>query len=868
NGFWKYKFIPDVSFLPVNYKPEFDVNSWDTVQVPGIISQSSSNLKAAGNSSSVNSIQEMTALYSTTFTVPDNWEERQTFVIFEGAGSSFSFWVNGQMAGYSKNNFSPAEFNISSFLKKGVNVLTVRLYLNSHDEFKTLVGGRLGNVYLYSKPNISINNYTVSTDLNQKYKDATIKLSVEIKKLIDRRFKHLSLEASLYDADKHKMFSVNSSELNFIKNGFLKIDLAHNLKNPEKWNAETPYLYTLILTLKDKSGSVIESVAGRVGVRKVEIGNGSLWVNGRRVIIRGINKMEGHSFDKSVMEEEIRRMKQFNMNALRIVGPCTQDLCDLCDEYGIYLCPETGLEATTFNGKTLNDSVWTVSSLDRVKGMVETCRNHPSVISWWLNDKQDHIYSHQNIINWLHQNDPGRPFADLTAVVNSNTDILAPVSPGLEKYLSLRKENKPVIIPYYSGPLFSYLADCDQKQDTSRFDQGGFASEKIGRGFIFKDSIGKAQGNASGFVDENSGIQSDLFVYKHIIQPVKITAFNLKDNKIKIQNCFEAADLSGLKGFWELKDGGTVIQQGELPKLDLPAGMGKVVDIPFTAPAIKPGHEYWLNLYFQLGHNTKFAFQGHEVAWQQFRMPYDSPLSLFTWDKKDKSLDLFENSETYQVTGKDFAVTFGKELGTITSFQFKGKELFKNGPVMDFDDSWENNSTGISKFQKLGLHHLKTVVDKITAVREKTGYVEIRVDKKVYSDSVNYMLDNTVTYGVFPQGDIIVNQNISFQGAYLSSKDLLLSDLGVKMDVPSEFEQCKWFGRGSVADSSNYRNNITKVDAYSSYPMKRDDLKNEGIKSDVRWLTLTDKGGLGFAILGQPVFDAFAIKYPAHTGKN
>ncbi|RKY00942.1 beta-galactosidase, partial [Candidatus Poribacteria bacterium] len=368
NGRWKFKYSPNPNSRPVDFhRPDYDDSSWDEIDVP-----SNWEMKGYGRPIYTN-VQypfkpdppkvphddNPVGSYRRKFEIPESWWGRQVFIHFDGVCSAFYLWVNGRMVGYSQGSMTPAEFNITRYLKKGENVLAVEVYrwcdgTYLEDQDFWFLSGIYRDVYLFCSPNVHMRDFFVRCDFDEGYRDATLLVTVKVHNYSPVEAGPHAVKLTLIDADGRpvELRSVSGGEIDHIPAyGEKIVEISAVVEKPEKWSAERPYLYTVVLSLSDGSGRVIEAESCRFGFRKVEVKGCKLFINGVPVLIRGVNRHEihpdlGRAITEEVMLQDILLMKRFNINAVRTSHyPNHPRWYELCDEYGIYLIDEANVES-------------------------------------------------------------------------------------------------------------------------------------------------------------------------------------------------------------------------------------------------------------------------------------------------------------------------------------------------------------------------------------------------------------------------------------------------------------------------------------------------------------------------------------------
>jgi len=913
NGTWKINHVEKPADAPKDfYKPGYSIDGWKDVNVPF-------SLENAGfsefifvnvthpfdtkNPPKVGDNFNPVASYRTTFSVPTNWNGRQVFLNFDGVESAFYLWINGQKVGFSENSYCAAEFDVTNYLKPGENVLALQVYrfcdgsyLEDQDFWR--LSGIFRNVYLYSVPKVAVADYTVVTDLDEKYTDADFNLSVKLRAFNGvKSSDEYMTEVSLFDQSGNEVFKEVTPKMKVadLKEGRLK--LSKKVLNPLKWTAETPNLYSLSITLKDSKGTPVEFLSSEVGFREVEWKDGILKVNGQRILIRGVNRHEhdpvsGRYVTRESMIQDIKLMKQNNINAVRTCHYTNAPLWyQLCDEYGIYLCAEANIESHQFWSRFAQDSTWLGTFQDRNAGNVEPNKNHASIIYWSLGNETGFGQNHVKLSEWIHKNEPTRPVHYNPAGNDPSVDIIAPMYPTVEGYAAdARNNNRPVVMCEYAhgmGNSCGNLKEYWEPSYTLPRAQGGFVWDWVDQGFFAKDKNGNTYIANSGDLNDprsekyvgfdgmvlaDRTPQPELMEYKYTIQPLKATLTDLNTGKVKILNRYEFSNLNILECEWELVENGKQIQKGVIGKIDLAPGKEKEIDIPFTKPALKSQSEYFLNLSFKLSEATSWAEKGHLVAWEQLALPYKVETRPYI-TKADPSFTMNETTDEIKFTGTNFSIGFDKKSGSIASIKNQGKEIIKQGPKTvlyrapsDNDEMWWNPTAPAVYWRKAGFNQLKYEVKDIKVKKEKEFY-SVDVVTKVYSDQIPHILDNKVSYSVFPNGDIFVRSGFEFAICPSDISNKELARIGMQMVLPAEFENYKFYGHGPWENYSD-RNNAAMVGEYTStvtdqyFPYSRP--QHTGNKTGIRWASLTNNDGIGIAVYGYPFLETTAL----HFGDN
>ncbi len=780
NGAWKFHFASQPSLAPADFHlPNTDITHWDYLVVPSNWQMhgyglprylSSSYAFDHKNPPHVQEDTNETGSYRTTFTIPASWQGRQIFLNFDGVDSAFYVWINGHQVGFSKDSRLPAEFNITPYLQPDTNTLAVRVYRWSdgsylEDQDMWFLSGIFRNVSLFASPPAHIRDFRVRTILDASYTDATLEVQVQVKAYAPDGSGSWHVAASLYTPQNKPIEDwIPSADFKLNEAGEVSIILSGQVANPLKWSDEFPNLYTLILTLSDGS-QVIEYERCSVGFRQVEIRDGKVLVNGAPVYFRGVNRHEhdpetGHTVSLDSMIRDIELMKQFNINAVRTCHyPNDPRWYDLCDQYGIYLIDEANIESHGWWERFSHDPDWHDAFLARGSRMVERDKNHPSIIIWSLGNESGHGPNHAALSAWIHQNDPTRPVFYDGARSEPYVDILSTMYPTIEaliEFATAPNEKRPFIMCEYAHSMGNSPGNLKEYWDTiaayPRL-RGGFVWDWVDQG-IRKKTAGGVEFDAYGgdFGDEpsdktfclNGMVFPDrtphpgLWELKKVIQPVKIQAVDLMQGKVSITNAYSFADLSHLSLGWRLAENGETIQLGSLGPLSIPAGGSRILTIPLQSFSAQPGKEYWINISFHLTNAPKWAPQGHEVAWEQFKLPIPTLAPPVLPPESLPALTLQDEPDKVLIHGEFFKICLDKSIGTLTSLKYKGLELIHSGPRINFWHAPTENDRGSFSRERATRHWFASGYNQL---EETTKSVEV---KQTSRGSIEIMIETLV----------------------------------------------------------------------------------------------------------------------------
>jgi beta-galactosidase len=795
----------------------------------------------------------------------------------------------------------PAEFNVTKYLKPGKNTLAVEVYRWSdgsylEDQDMWRLSGIYRNVYLFATPQVHIRDFAVRTDFDDSYTDATLMVRPRVTNYTTRDLKGWTVEAQLYDAEAVPLLpEALSRDVSSIirerypQRGNVQFGLLQaTIKNPRKWSAEAPYLYALVLTLKDSDGKVVEIESCRVGFREVETKDGQLFVNGKSIKLFGVNRHEhdpdhGRAIPVSRMIQDIKLLKTHNLNAVRTSHyPDDPAWYDLCDEYGIYLIDEANLETHGVGGYFSNVPAWNTAFMERAIRLVERDKNHPSVIIWSLGNESGCGPNHSAMAEWIHYYDPTRPVHYEGAAARPHdpyyVDMISRMYARIPEIIRLATDpydNRPMVLCEYAHAMGNSVGNLKEYWDAIRSHKrliGGFIWDWADQGLRKTDEAGKEfwayggdygdnpnDGNfcCNGLVQPDRRPNPSLYEVKKVYQRISVVPVELSSGTVKIRNEYDFTDLDFVNILWELTEDGKTIQKGTLPRLSLAPGKDKQINIPFEKPNLQPGAEYLLKISFALVDDAPWAERGHVVAWEQFQIPFDTPQAPSPDIAAMPPLKLRESAKALKVEGRDFELVVGKSSGAIESLRFGGEELIAEPLIPNFWRAPIDNDNGNRMPQRLGIWRRAGRDRKVGKVASEQISPQVI---RITTEAVLPVAENwkyTSIYTIFGSGDIIVAGNIE-PGAELSRD---LPRLGMQMAIPGQFNTMSWFGRGPHETYWD-RKTGSAVGLYSGPVEEQFHLyvrpQETGNKTDVRWLALTNKEGAGLLAVGMPLLSASA----------
>jgi beta-galactosidase len=911
NGPWKFNWVTKPTDRPVDFfKPDYDVSGWKQIPVP-----SNWEFHGYGVPIYVNSSYEWVkppsqpdpphvphdynpvGSYRRNFTIPDSWKSMQVFVHFGAVKSAFYVWINGYYAGYSEDSKTPAEWDITPYLRPGTNSIALEVYrwsdgsyLECQDFFR--VSGIERDVYLYAAPKVRIRDFWAVTDLDVQYEDGRLTIYVDLKnKMPNLKAGVYGVEMKLLDGGGKTVVSETKTlEMNKKESGALKFE--QTIPSPKKWSAETPSLYPLALSLKDDRGRVVEAVSCKVGFRKVEILDGQLLVNGARALLKGVNRHEHDPYTAHVISEEsmlkdITLMKQFNINAVRTCHyPNDPRWYELCDEYGIYLIDEANIEShgMGYGEKSLaKNPDWGPAHLDRTVRMVERDKNHPSVIIWSLGNEAGDGINFEATSAWIHQRDKTRPVHYERADRRPHTDIVCPMYSRIEdlEAYAQKKQSRPLIMCEYAHSMGNSTGNLQDYWDViEKYDQlqGAFIWDWVDQGFAKTNEKGElfwAYGGdygppdtpsdgdfcCNGLVAPDRTPHPALWEVKKVYQYAKIRMMGSGERHpaIEISNQYNFINLNKFNLQWRyIADGNELIAEGMIQNPDIAPGEGRIfnLDIPSFDP--KPGVEYFLNVYIATASEEPLVPKGHVVAAAQFRDGVVKPGKIAAVSSLP-ALKLVQNEGTASAEGPDFSVVFDKKSGLLVSFIYRGKEFLKSGPAPNFWRAPTDNDFGnrmdrrCAVWRKAGDNRS---LDKFEVRQARPFEIEAVADYSLRDVQAKYQ----VRYRVLGSGDVLVEARFSPATRNLPE----IPRLGMMFALPPEFQRIQWYGRGP---HENYVDRKTSAfvgvykSSISEMTIPYVSIQEYGNRVDGRWVALSNEEGSGLLAVGMPRIDFSALPY-------
>ncbi|TRZ42306.1 beta-galactosidase [Robertkochia solimangrovi] len=900
NGEWDFKLSKNMEEAPEGFFDKtFDRSDWQKIPVPADWQFHTDDFPLYVNAGYPFDINppyvphdyNPTGNYYRTFQLPEGWDGEQLFLHFAGVNSAMYLWVNGQQVGYSEGSKTPMEFDVTPYITKGENSIAARVirwsdgsYLEDQDFWR--LSGIERDVYLYATPKMSLRDIIVDATLDPTYTNGKFDAAFTLKNFGNRSSKG-TVEVSLLKGNtevfkKAEAFKAATEDE-------AVVSIAAVIENVDAWTAETPYLYTMLIKILDDKGQVTHATSRKIGFRSVALKDGQLLVNGKPIILKGVNRHEhdeskGHVVSKELMLQDIRLMKENNINAVRTCHyPNDPYWYELCDEYGIYVIDEANIETHGFGydiDKTpANKPEFEPMHLDRVARMVSRDRNHPSVIIWSLGNEAGDGPTFVKAYNWVKETDPTRLVQYERAERETNTtekhtDIIAWMYAGRESVTNYLKGDpeRPFIWCEYShamGNSNGNLSDWWEMVYKEPKFQGGFIWDYIDQGLVKYTEDGEKYWAYGGDFAPSEYRNDGNFCLNGILNPdrtphpameeVKFAYQNAKFEwedqdrfKVRLQNRFFFTKLDDyIFKYTVLKDG-AVVASGEFTAEVNPQA-SEVIQLPVDQSIVSLPGEYFVTIEGFTTKTTPLVNKGHQQFFDQLPIA-SSGLNLVGLNTQvDGKKIKYKKSETeLRVYGEEFEVMFDLQKGTILSWTDHGNELMTSGPETNFwraptDNDYGNNQQKRTESWKEA--STKALIKDVTIDKEGKS-IRVTIEKELTAQQA--MLKEI--YTINRAGEISVRNE--FKVAANSEKEEL-PRFGMDMILPVAMDNVQWYGRGP---HENYIDR--KASSFmGTYDMKVKDLyfayirpQENGNRTGVRWLKFEDANGKGILFQGLPAF--------------
>ena len=910
NGVWKFHWVADPNNRPVDfYNTNYNVSSWDDINVPSVWQLEGvrknkpwdpplySNITYPFGNQWPNVIQSRPSdwtyasmpnpvgSYRREFTLPGEWDNRDVFVRFNGAGAGIYVWVNGQYVGYSEDSFLPAEFNITPYVASGQNVIAAEVYcftdgsyLEDQDTWR--FSGIHRDVFLWSAPKTQIRDFFFRTDLDENYINATALIDVE---LTGEALNSSSLSVKIMDGDR----IVAQQTVSNPATG--KTSIQFSVDNPNKWTAESPYLYDLILSLHNGSNT-LDIRAQKVGFREITLAkNGEFLVNGHPIMIKGVNRHDmspqtGRTVSKEEMETDVKLMKKLNINAVRTSHyPSNPYFYDLCDQYGLYVLSEANVECHA-NWELSSEIRFRQAFVDRAENMVKCFRNHPSIIIWSLGNEAGSGLNLDYSAKAIKALDTTRPthyegssnYCDISSTMYYDINGMRSIGETRLQEFNNGRTVKPHVqceANHAQGNAIGNLRDYYDEYEKYPALMGQFIwdwADKVielpvpngtgtymAYGGDFGDKPNDGSYCSNGVVFADRSISAKSLEVKKIYQPVD---FELSKSRTgaSIINKRDHLSIDDLAISYDMLEDGKVIFTKSVGTPSILPHQSEQIMIEGLPETLAEGAEYFIRFHVTQKTNTLWEAEGYEVATEQFQI-VSSAKKIYA-STAVTPLTVFQTEKDIIVNGDNFSIEFSLLFGTLSNYVFNETNLISEPLTFNaFRPGTDSDKNQTSTWNSMGLTNLSLQAGtwQITENPEEKS-VDLSIEN-TYSGNNAVSFSVKTLYKILNDGAILVSNFIE-----PSLKGMILPRMGFMLEMPEAFENLTWFGRGpweSYPDRKEgmlpgvYQSSVTGQ--WTDYVVPQE----MGSKQDVRWLALSDNDGKGLLFIAADTMAAAAGHY-------
>lgn len=920
-GTWKFNWVANADERPTDfYKTDLDDSKWNNIQMPGnweMLGYGQPEYVNVGFAWRGHFDQQPPAVptkdnhvgsYRREINIPSNWDGKRVIAHFGSVTSNIYLYVNGKFAGYAEDSKVAAEFDITPFLKKGKNLIAFQTFRwcdgswCEDQDFWRLSGPAREN-YLYARSkDHRLLDVRVETDLKNNYKDGYLNITAKVQGNTLAYF-------GLYDPDGKEVIVTGTDN---VKNGVAKYQL--RVKNVRKWSAETPNLYTLVVSPIQNGGMYLpyEIVQVKVGFRKVEIKNKQFLVNGQPVLLKGADRHEmdpdeGYNVSEERMIQDIMMMKRMNINAVRTCHyPDDPRWYDLCDKYGLYVVAEANQESHGFgygDDAAAKKPEFAKQIMERNQHNVSMFYNHPSIVTWSMGNETVMGDNFLQAYKWIKSQDKTRPVQYEQARRGEGTDIFCPMYypvAASEKYAKDPNSPMPLIQCEYNHTMGNSGGNLSDYWDLIRkypILQGGFdwdfVDQALHRNIVKPMSIlpykmnneelrkieycyggdynkydpSDNNFNCNGIIGPDRQMNPHAYEVAYQYQNIWAKMVNAETGEVSVHNENFFRDLSNYALAWSLEEDGVETQNGTIADLDVPAQQTKNFTIPYDKSKIK-GKEVFLNIDFRLKEAEPLLTAGQVMAYAQLPVVTKQACSgdcskmLAQGHGKKKMKLAAKKNNVVAVTTPNLTFKIDRSTGLVSEYAYNGKSLLGEGGTLkpNFWRAPTDNDMGAGLQKKFKAW-------KNPQMNLKN--IDVKKDKKTNSVTILTSFDMPevqgqmdITYVVFANtGAVKVTEDFkATEGAKVSD----MFRFGMLMQMPYTMEKSNYYGRGPIENYSD-RKDCMRIGVYTDdadnqyFPYIRP--QESGTKSDIRWWKQTDATGLGLQVKSCTPFYASAIHF-------
>ncbi|MBO7120395.1 MAG: DUF4981 domain-containing protein [Bacteroidaceae bacterium] len=905
NGRWQFNWVPKPEDRPKDfYKTNFDASSWKTIPVPSCMEMQGYGTPIYTNitypfrnqppfikgQEGYTLVNEPNAVgsYRRTITVPTSWNGREIYLHFNGIYSAAYVWVNGQKVGYTQAPNVDAEFDVTKYIKPGIeNLVCVEVYrwsdgsyIEDQDMFR--LSGIHRDVYLEARQKLHVQDVKLTSRMGGRgrrgggdnFSRAFLAIDIALQNLGKKADARVDVEL-VNPAGKTIQTAI--LQVSGIETGKRDAQLNLEVQNPELWSAEKPNLYTVNISV---GGDVYTQ---KYGFRKIENRNGQVFINGKRVMFKGADRHDTHPvYGKAVpvesMIEDILLMKRYNLNTVRTSHyPNDPRMYALYDYYGIYVMDEADVECHGNHSLSKNPK-WEAQYVDRQVRMVLRDRNHPSVIFWSMGNEcggGDNFVASKKAIQEL--DDRLIHYEGMNEVADMDSRMY----PRIDHMIRLDKQadlqGRPFYLCEYAHAMGNAIGNLQEYWDYIEFESqrmiGGCIWDWVDQSLCKWGEPTTNMYYGGGFGDYpndndfccNGIITADRHVTPKLLEVKKVyqyVDFKLTDDKkVRIRNRYCFMPLSEFTFHWSLLRDGRMIKSGTTSLPEVQPGDSCFIDLPCELPDGEAKLDerqglYHLNVSLRLKEATNWANAGHEVATEQLLLRYGQP-TLMNAAKVGGALKVEENAQQISVRSEGFAFAVNKQSGEVTELSYNGKPIILTGEKIPFGNFTFNGFRSISNDRRNNFKS-DVVAPKVTLkLEDGDAIINVRYDVKSGRDGQTSIPVET-TYTVYKDGSIGVKSNFGNE----SNKDF--SRLGLIAVLDPRLGNVQWLGRGP---HENYPDRKTSAfmgvwdGTVNGMTEEYEKPQSMGERCDVKWVTFTDDKGEGVRFRTGGTFDFSALHY-------
>lgn len=906
NGTWQFNWVYAPDQRPVDFfKESYDVSGWNTIEVPsnwelqgyGTPIYTNVNYPFPKNPPFIDHQHNPVGSYKRSFDLPASWDGRRVVLHFDAGTSAMYVWVNGEKVGYSQVTKSPVEFDITDFVRKGSNNLAVEVYRWSdgsylEDQDFWRLSGIDRDVYLTSTNQVRIDDFFAKAGLDANYKNGVFSLDLKVKNY-QKESASGTVKVQLQDQDGKSIYNTKKT---WTAAGAQTASVlaSTTVKKVKQWSAETPNLYQLLLSLYDADGNLLETTAQNIGFRSVELKNSQLLVNGKAVLVKGVNLHEhnektGHYVDKATMLKDIEVMKAHNINAVRTSHyPHSPLWISLCDQYGLYLVDEANIETHAMGAewqgwfdKSKHPAYlpeWHAAHMDRIHRLVERDKNHASVIIWSLGNECGNGPVFHDAYKWIKERDNSRLVQFEQAGQNENTDVVCPMYPGMRsmhEYAEKENPGRPFIMCEYSHAMGNSNGNFKEYWDLIRSKphmQGGFIWDWVDQGLLATNSSGLdfwAYGGdiggyrytndqnfcLNGLVNPDRTPHPGLMEVKHQYQSIHVSAADLSKGQIAVYNEYSFISLDEFDFSWILLKNGEKTAEGSFSSSAKP---GETETVKLDLPQVKAeaGVEYLLNVSAYTKQAKNLVPAGHKVAGDEIL--FEGNDYFVAAASSGAKPQLTEDDRQITLEANGVQVVISKRSGLLGRMIANGKWLIGSELTPDFWRAPTDNDFGNGMPARSNVYRTAGLNRELKGIQHKKvdNTVVVTADLLLRDINADYQLVYTM------RGDGSVQVDVSYEAGSDNLPDL--PRFGMLLRLSGEYDQFSYYGRGPW-ENYNDRNSGAFLGIYQSdvadqyFPYIRP--QENGNKTDIRWMSLTNEAGEGLKVEGLQALSGSALHF-------